>query len=323
MRRRDFFKAIGGVAAWPVVTRAQQPARIPRLGILLYSTPQDDPQAKALLQGLRDLGYVDGRNIALEYRFAEGKPERLSDLAADLVRLKPDVLFPIGGDVTPFAAKATQTIPIVFVMSADPVQLGFVASLARPGGNATGITLLQDELAAKRLELLREVAPRITRVAFLWNPDHPDNEPPAAQRAAAALGVHLQSIEVRGAGDLDGAFQAASQGTADALYVVSSRQTVANLPRIVDFAAKSKLPLVGGWGAWAQAGALLSYGPNVGEVVRQAASYVDKIFKGAKPADLPVQRPTRFELEINLTTAKTLGLSIPESFLLRADKVIE
>jgi putative ABC transport system substrate-binding protein len=291
--------------------------------VLLYSTRQEDPQAKALQEGLRDLGYIDGQNISIEYRFAEGKAERLPDLAADLVRLKPDVLFPIGGDVAPFVGKATQTIPIVFVMSADPLQLGLVASVARPGGNATGFSFLQDELASKRLELLKEVAPRISRVAFLSNPDHPDNELRVAQRAATALGVSLQPIEMRGPGDLDGALQAITQASVDALYVVASRQTVASLPRIVSFAAKNALPLAGGWGAWAQAGGLLSYGPNVGEVVRNAATYVDKIFKGAKPGDLPVQQPTRFELLINLRSAKALGLSIPESFLLRADKVIE
>jgi putative ABC transport system substrate-binding protein len=323
MRRREFITLFGSAAIWPFAARAQQSARIPRLGVLLYSTPQEDPQTKAFQQGLRDLGYIDGQNISIEYRYAEGNAERLPDLAADLVRLKPDVLFPIGGDVAPFVSKATQTIPIVFVMSADPLQLGLVASLARPGGNATGFTFLQDELASKRLELLKEVAPRISRVAFLSNPDHPDNELRVAQRTATALGVHLQPIEMRGPHDLDGALQAVTKATVDALYVVASRQTVASIPRIVNYATKNELPLAGGWGAWAQAGGLLSYGPNVGEVVRNAATYVDKIFKGSKPGDLPVQRPTRFELLINLRSARALGLSIPESFLLRADKVIE
>lgn len=323
MRRRTFIAILGAAAAWPAAPRAQQPARIPRLGVLLYSTREEDPQARTLQQGLRDLGYIDGKNISIEYRFADRKPERLPDLAAELVALKPDVLFPIGGDVAPFVCKATHTIPIVFVMSADPLQLGLVASLAQPGGNATGFTFLQDELASKRLELLKEVAPRLSRLAFLSNPDHPDNELRVAQQAATALGVHLQPIEMRGPGDLDGALLALRQASVDALYVVASRQTVASIPRIVDFASKDKLPLVGGWGAWAQAGGLLSYGPNVGEVVRNAAAYVDKIFKGARPRDLPVQQPTRFELQINLRTAKALGLSIPESFLLRADKVIE
>lgn len=324
MKRREFLALLGGAAAgFPLAARAQQPAKILKLGVLLYSTPQNDPQRKALQQGLGDLGYVEGKNIAVEYRYAEDKAERLPGLAAELVRLKPDVLFPLGGDVAPFVSKATQSIPIVFVMSADPLQLGLVASLARPGGNATGFTFLQDELASKRLELLKEVAPRVSRVAFLWNPDHPDNEMQAAQRAAAALGVHLQPVEIRGPGDLDGALRAVTPASVDALYVVSSRQMLAGLPRIVEFATTAKMPLAGGWGAWAQAGGLLSYGPNVAEIVRNAATYVDKIFKGAKPGDLPVQQPTRFELVINLKTAKTLGLAVPESFLLRADRVIE
>jgi putative tryptophan/tyrosine transport system substrate-binding protein len=325
MQRREFIALVGGAAAaWPHRAAAQNIGKnIRHLGVLLYSSPKEDPQIKVLQDGLRDLGYIDGQNISIEYRFAEGRPERLSALAADLVRLKPDVLFPIGGDVTPFISKATHTIPIVFVMSADPLQLGVVASLARPGGNATGFTFLQDELASKRLELLKQVAPRISRVAFLSNPDHPDNELRVAQRTATALGIDLHPIEMRGPGDLDGALQAITQAPVDALYVVASRQTVASIPRIVNFATKKELPLAGGWGAWTQAGGLLSYGPNVGEVVRNATTYVDKIFKGAKPGDLPVQQPTRFELLINLRTAKTLGLSIAESLLLLADKVIE
>jgi len=272
---------------------------------------------------MRELGYIDGKNIVIEYRYAEGKPERLPELAADLVQLKPDVIFALGGDVAPFASKATQTIPIVFSISADPVQMGLVASLGRPGGNVTGVSFLQDELASKRMELLKEVAPSVTRVAFLFNPTHVDNELHEAERAAAILGVKLHRTEMRGSGDLDGAFDIATRAGVDALYVVSSRQTVANISRIVEFAMKNRLPLAGGWGAWAQAGGLISYGPNVGEMVRQSATYVDKILKGAKPAELPAQQPTRFELLINLKTAKALDLAIPESFLLRADKVIE
>jgi putative ABC transport system substrate-binding protein len=208
-------------------------------------------------------------------------------------------------------------------MSADPVKLGLAASLARPGGNATGVTFLSDELAAKRLEILKEAAPRISRVGFLWNPDHADNELDGAKRAAAAHGVQLHSMEMRGAGDLDGAFHAATQAGVDAIYAVSSRHMVANVRPIVDFATKNRLPLAGGWGAWVQAGGLISYGPNLGEMVRHAAGYVDKILKGAKPGELPIQQPTRFELLINLKTAKALGLAIPESFLLRADRVVE
>jgi len=325
MRRREFITFLGGTAAalWPLPLYAQRAAKIPRLGVLIYSDPQTDPNTESFRRGMRELGYVDGKNIAFEYRYAEGKPERLPELAADLVRLKPDVIFALGGDVAPFAGKATRTIPIVFATSADPVRNGLVASLARPGGNATGFSFLLDEIASKRMELLKEAAPGISKVAFLFNPTHVDNELREAERAAAVLGVKLHLTEVRGPGDLDGAFDAATRAGVDALYVVSSRQTVAAIARIVDFAAKNRLPLAGGWGAWTQAGGLISYGPNVGEIVRQSATYVDKILKGAKPADLPAQLPTRFELLINLKTAKALGLAIPEVFLLRADKVIE
>jgi putative tryptophan/tyrosine transport system substrate-binding protein len=325
MRRREFILFLGGTAAAlsPLPLSAQRTTKLPRLGVLLYSTPQGDPNMGSFLAGLRDLGYIDGQNITIEYRYAEGRPERLPELAAELVQLKPDVLLALGGDVAPFADKATQTIPVVFAVSTDPVQSGLVANLARPGGNATGVTFLLDELASKRLVLLKEASPRVSRVAFLFNPTHIDNELPEAERAAAAVGVKLHPAEMRGPRDLDGAFDTATRTGADALYVVSSRQTVANMARIVEFAAKNRLPLAGGWGAWAQAGGLISYGPNLDQMLRQSATYVDKILKGAKPAELPVQQPTRFELLINLKTAKALGLAIPESFLLQADKVIE
>ena len=324
MKRRQFMTLFGSATAmWPLAARAQQPAKIPHLGVLLYSTPQADPQMESVRSGLRDLGYVEGRNLVVSYRYADGKSERLPELAAELANLKPDVLLALGGDVAPVMAKATRIIPIVFASSADPVQLGLVATLARPGGNATGVTFLQDELASKRLELLKEAAPNISRVTFLWNPDHPDNERREAQRAALSLGVQLQPIEVRGPADFEGAFRAATEAGADALYVVTSRLTLLNIPRIVDFAEKNRLPLAAGFGAWAKAGGLLSYGPNVNDMARRTAGYVDKILKGAKPADLPAQRPATFELAINLKTAKALGLTIPESFLLRADEVIE
>ncbi len=325
MRRREFILLTGGAAlAWPLPLSAQpQPARQPRLGILLYSAPKGDPNLASFLRALRDLGYVEGQNIAIEYRYAEGRPERLPDLAAELVRLKPDVLYTPGGDVTLPAVSATQTLPIVFASSADPVQLGLVASLARPGGNATGVSFLLDDIASKRLEFLKEAAPRVSRVAFVWNPDHPDNELQEGERAAAKLGVELQRLPMRGPDELEGALRAASEGRADALYVVSSRQTVREIPKFVSFATSHRIPLAGGWGAWARASGLLSYGPNLDEMIRHAAGYVDRIFKGAKPAELPIQQPTRFELVINLKTAKTLRLDIPPSLLASADEVIE
>jgi putative tryptophan/tyrosine transport system substrate-binding protein len=324
VRRRELITLLGGAAAsWPLAAVAQQPVRNPRLGALLFSTPQNEQSMEVARRGLRDLGYVEGQNLAIEYRYAEGRPERLPDLAADLVRTKPDVLFAIGGDVTPAAVKATQTIPIVFTSSADPVQLGFVASLARPGGNATGVTFLLDELASKRLEILKEVAPRVSRVGFLWNPDHVDSELTEAERAAARLGVELKLLAARGPADFDAAFLAATQARVDSLYVVSSRLTLLNLGRIVNFAADNRLPLAGGFGAWAKQHGLLSYGPNVDDMVRRAVTYIDRILKGTKPADLPVQQPTRFELVINLRTAKTLGLDVPLQLQQLADEVIE
>jgi putative ABC transport system substrate-binding protein len=324
MRRRELLSLLAGAAAaWPLAARAQQAARLPRLGVLLLSTPQADPQMETARRALRDLGYVEGHNLAIEYRYAEGRPERLPDLAADLVRMKPDVLFVLGGDVAPAAVKATQTIPIVFTSSADPVRLGFVASLARPGGNATGVTFLLDELASKRLEILKQAAPRVSRVGFLWNPDHVDNELPEAERAAASLGVELKPLTVRGPADFDGAFMAATQARIDALYVVSSRLTLQNLGRIVNFVAENRLPLAGGFGAWAKQHGLLSYGPNVEDMTRRAVAYIDRILKGTKPADLPVQQPTRFELVINLRTAKSLGLDVPLQLQQLADEIIE
>src|SRR5215475_3416067 len=225
LARRDFITFLGGAVAWPLAARAQQPTKIRRLGVLLYSTPQAESQMERVRSGLRELGYIEGRNLVISYSYAEGRPERLPDLAAALVGEHPDLLLALGGDVAPHAAKATSTIPIVFVSSADPVQLGLAASLARPAGNATGVTLLQDDLASKRLELLKEAVPRVSRVAFLWNPDYPDNELREAQRAAQSFGVRLELVEMRGSGDLENAFRAVTQAGCDGLYVVSSRHT--------------------------------------------------------------------------------------------------
>jgi putative ABC transport system substrate-binding protein len=310
MRRREFITLAGTAAVLPFVASAQTKS-VPRLGVLLFSNPQSDPQMAAIRRGLTDLGYVEGRNIVIEYRYAE------------LVGLQPTVILAIGGDVSPTAKKVDERIPLVFVSSADPEQLGLVESLRRPGGIATGVTLLQDALASKRLELLKEAAPRSSKVAFLWNPDHPDNEQRAAQVAARALGLQLHLVEVRNTNDFDAAFRAADNAGADSLYVVSSRQTVLNIKRIVQFATTNRIPLAGGWGAWAKEGGLFSYGPDAIAMAARAAHYIDKIFKGANPADLPVEQPSKFELIVNLTTAKALGLTIPYSLLSRADELIE
>jgi putative ABC transport system substrate-binding protein len=322
MRRREFITLAGTAAVLPFVASAQTKS-VPRLGILLFSNPQSDPQMAAIRRGLTDLGYVEGRNIVIEYRYAEGHLDRLPILAGQLVGLQPTVILAIGGDVSPTAKKVDERIPLVFVSSADPEQLGLVESLRRPGGIATGVTLLQDALASKRLELLKEAAPRISKVAFLWNPDHPDNEQRAAQVAARALGLQLHLVEVRNSNDFDAAFRAADNAGADSLYVVSSRQTVLNIKRIVQFATTNRIPLAGGWGAWAKEGGLFSYGPDAIAMAARAAHYIDKIFKGANPADLPVEQPSKFELIVNLTTAKALGLTIPYSLLSRADELIE
>src|SRR6266571_3690133 len=205
MRRREFIAVLGGAAVWPLVARAQK--SVPRLGVLLYTNPESDPSIEVVRRGLRDLGYIEGRNLAIEYRYAEGRPERLPQLAAELAQSKPDVILALGGDVAPWVKKATQSIPLVFSVSDDPVRSGLVATLGRPGGNATGVTFILDELASKRLELFKEAAPRISRVAFLWNPNHPDNEYGIAQQAARKIGVELQSVEMRGPDDLQGALR--------------------------------------------------------------------------------------------------------------------
>jgi putative tryptophan/tyrosine transport system substrate-binding protein len=328
IRRREFVSLLGSAAAglstlWPLAARAQQPpAKVPHIGILLYNSPQMDPIAP-LLEGLQALGYVDGKTIAIEYRFAEGKAERLPDLAAELVQLKPDVIIAYGGDVAPHARKATRTIPIVALVSNDPVQSGLVASLGRPGANVTGITLIYDELAGKVLEILKEAVPTISRVAVLWNPDHADAEFRETQRAAASLDVRLQSLEVRRSSDFDGAFNGAMNERAEGLIIVSSRLMLQQRRQIVEFGEKNRIIMTGGWGDWAKDGMLLTYGPNPADEMRRIAVYVDKVLRGVRPADLPVERPTRFELVINLKTAKTLGIRFPDSIQARANGVIE
>jgi putative tryptophan/tyrosine transport system substrate-binding protein len=306
----------------PPLVAESQPARTARLGVLLFGHPDTDA-FPAIRRGLNALGYVEGRNVAFEHRFAEGRPERLPELASDLVRAKPDVIIAAGGDVAPFATRATATIPIVVITSADPVQGGLVASLARPGGNVTGLTFVSSDLAGKRLQFLKEAAPGITRVAVLWNPDHPDDEFPSTQAAGRSLGVRVQSLEVRGRDDFAGAFAAASREKTEAMIVVSSRLMTTNRARILDLASQARILLVSGWGPWAAAGGLLSYGPDLDAVLRNAATYVDRILKGARPADLPVEQPTKFQLVINLKVARALGLTIPPSLLARADHVIE
>jgi putative ABC transport system substrate-binding protein len=322
--RRAFIGTLaGGLLAVPLAAEAQPAAKVARLGVLLFSTPAAEPNLPALLAGLRDLGYVEGRNIALEYRYAEGRPERVSELALQIASVKPDVLVVLGGDLVPSMKHATATVPIVMLTSQDPVEAGVVASFARPGGNLTGVAFVSSETAGKRLQFLKEAVPSLTRVAVLWNPDHPDGEYRNTGAAARRLGIHVQSLEVRRPDDFDAVFQAAIRERAEALLVASSRFMNSNRSRVLEFAGKQRVPLVTGWGPWARAGSFMSYGPDLDTLVRRAATHVDRILRGAKPADLPVEQSTKFELVINLKTARALGLTIPQSLLQRADQVIE
>jgi ABC-type uncharacterized transport system substrate-binding protein len=320
-RRRFIGAMAGGLLSMRFPAATAQAGKVPRIGFLLFNSPQAEPIGP-LLQGLEAMGYMDGKTIAIEYRFAEGKPERLPDLAAELVQLKPDVIFAFGGDVAPFAKKATTSIPIVAWMSNDPVESGLVTSLGRPGGNVTGITLVYDELAGKTLGFLKEAAPAVSRVAVLWNPDHADPEFRETKRAAAALGVQLQSLEVRRPDDFDRALKAALAERAEGLVIVSSRLMSRQRQQIAEFAAKNRIIVAGGWGEWTKDGALLTYGPNTTELMQRVAIYIAKIIKGARPSDLPMERPTHFELIINLKTAKVFGLMLPPTLLGRADQVI-
>jgi len=323
MRRREFLRFAGGAAAaWPLAVRAQQPIPMRRIGILLYAK-EEKATISPVLQGLEQLGYIDGKNVSIEYRDADGQYERLQEAANDLVRLKPDIIFSFGGEQAPFVKNATATIPTVVVVSNDPVETGLVKSLARPGGNITGLTFVHDMLAGKSVELLKEVRPQISRIAILWNPNHADPEFRESQLASRTLGVQLQSLEVRESADFDGAFQAALRERAEALIVIGSRLIFLNRKRIGEFAGKNQLVLVGVPSWLIDAGALFTYGPNVPDLFRRASTYMDKILKGAKPSDLPMQQPTTFELVINQKATKKLGIVVPLTLIARADKLID
>jgi putative tryptophan/tyrosine transport system substrate-binding protein len=324
--RREFIATLSGAAAaWPLAARAQQPSgRIRHLGVLLPGLPES-PIGKATRDRLRELGYTERRDIVFETRWAEGKLERLTELAAELAGLKLDAIITFSTPAAIAARKATTTIPIIFVFVGDPVGAGVVPSLARPGGNATGISLLATELAAKRLEILLEIAPNTSRVAMLWNDTNTGMVLRAreAQDASAKLGVTIQSIGVHDLIDFDPAFATIESGRVDAMLTLVDPFTSQHRKRIVDFAAQRRLPAIYESREFVESGGLISYGPNLVLIEQRAAEYVDKIFKGAKPADLPVEQPTKFEMLINMKTAKALSLSIPQSIMLRADQVIE
>jgi putative ABC transport system substrate-binding protein len=330
MNRREFIGALaGGLVAAPLAAEAQQAAKIARIGYLSINLAANPHLREAFLQGLRDLGYVEGRDVVIEDRSAEGKLERFPALAAELVALKVDVIVTAGGPPAALAAKqATRTLPIVFAAAADPVTDGLVTSLARPGGNVTGLSILAPELVGKRLEQLTQAVPGVSRVAVLWQPGALGKRTEkdtlkGAEVAARALGVRLQVVEARGPDDFDRAFSDMTRARAGALTVLTGAMFFGERRRLVDLAAKQGLPAVYPWREFVDAGGLMAYGPNVADLYRRAATYVDRILKGAKPGDLPVEQPTKFELVINLKTAKALGLTIPQSVLLRADEVIQ
>jgi len=307
---------------------AQPREKVPRVGYLSpgsSSDPVRQNRFEAFRQGLRELGYVEGQNIAIESRWAEGKYDRYSALTADLVRLKVDVIVAVGGRATQDAQRATRTIPIVMSVVIDPLGSGLVVSLARPGGNVTGLTIMASDLVGKQLELLKEVVPKVSRVALLWNPANPGSAPQLreAEAAARALGVRLQTLEARDPQEIDSAFAAMTRERAGALVILADAILTNQRRQIAELAAKRRLPAVYGVSEYAEAGGLMFYGPSSLDLERRAATFVDKILKGAKPADLPVEQPSKFELVINLKTAKALGLTMPPSLLQRADRVIE
>jgi ABC-type uncharacterized transport system substrate-binding protein len=303
---------------------AQQPKKVPRIGFL--SQNQAGSLVDAFRQGLRDLGYVEGKNIVVEYRWAEGKYDKISVVLAEFARLKVDVIVAGGGAVPALAAKkATTTIPVVVTNVGDPVAFGLVDNLARPGGNITGLAIVSLELSGKRLEILKETIPKVSRMAVLWSPENPGSvaNMKATEAPASSLGITLQSIEVRQPDELERAFSAMKKEHAGALVVINSPLVVSQLKQIVRLAAKHRLPAIYNESRFVEDGGLMSYGPNYADLYRRAATYVDKILKGAKPADLPVEQPTKFELVINLKTAKQINLTIPPNVLARADKVIK
>ena len=325
MDRRTFIGATGAaLAATPFAARAQQSGTVRRIGVLSPFVPSDAaPWHEAFRQGLRELGWIEGKNIHIEYRYAEG-PADLPVLAAELVRLNVDVIVTSATGTLP-AKDATRTIPIVMASNADPVVMGMVGSLARPGGNVTGLSQISSELSGKRLELLKQIVPNLSRVAVMWNPGGRGSTVSwqEMQLPARSLGLELHPLETRTRSDFDRAFADASRAHVGALAIMPSPLFAGNLKRIADLAIKSRLPAIFNLREFVDSGGLLAYGPNRTDEFRRAATYVDKILKGAKPADLPVEQPTKFELVINLKTARALGLTVPQSVLLRADEVIQ
>ena len=326
MNRRDAIVALAALGGAPFTVEAQTAIKVARIGIL--SSGSATHLREAFRQGLHDLGYVEGRNVVLEIRSGEGKAERYPALAAELVALKVDVILAGSTPAALAAQQATRTLPIVFANAGDPVGSGLVTSLARPGGNVTGLSLLGPERVGKCLEYLKHAVPGVSRVAVLWQPGGhggrtEEDMLKEAESAARALAVQLQFVEARSPADFDRAFSEMTKARAEALMVLTGAMFFAERGRIVELAARIRLPAVYAWREAVEAGGLMSYGPHAADLYRRAAAYVDKILKGAKPGDLPVEQPTKFELVINLRTAKALGIAIPQSLLGRADEVIQ
>jgi putative ABC transport system substrate-binding protein len=327
MKRRTFVTGgvVGLLASAPIHAQTQQRRKSARVGVLNQLSPADTPQMSALREGLRERGYIDGANITIEWRWAQGDVGRFPDLAADLVRLNVDVIVASVNHAIEAARASTQTIPIVMIVPSDPVGLGFVQSLSRPGGNITGLTWQTREAVPKRLQLLKQAIPSLSRVAVLWDPTEPARrgQVEEAEAAAPALGVQVSVFEVRNPAELEGTFVAMAKTGVGAVLVEASAMLGAERKRVAELAVKGRLATIGWWRGIAEAGCLLSYSPSIMEQYRRSAYFVAKILEGANPADLPVEQPTTFELIINLKTAKALGLTIPHALLLRADQVIE
>ena len=326
LKRRTFITLLGGGAAWPLAARAQRAAKVYRIGFLSAGAQVRSPTPWSIfVNGLRDLGWIEGKNIVFERRFADNRLDRLAELAAELVRLDVDVIVTVG-TLAPLAAKrATTSIPIVMMNAGDPVGSGLVASLARPGGNVTGMSLMAPDLGGKRLELLKETLPRLSHVAVIWNAANPYSALvfDETQGAAKKLTIEIQSLEVRGPGDFDGALATMLQNRVDALVIVEDPLTYNYLNKVAEFWADNRLAAIYGLREFADAGGLMTYGASQADLYRRSVDFVDKILRGFKPSDLPVQQPTKFELVINLKTAKALGLTVPDTLLARADEVIE
>ncbi len=324
MKRRDFIAGLAGAAAWPLMARGQQPAKLPTIGYFgTVAASAWGPWTTAFAQRLRELGWIEGRTVAIHYRWAEGRAERLAEIAAEFVRLKVDVIV-TGGNAAVAAKQASSVIPIVFALMDDPLSMGLVASLARPGGNVTGLSMQQTELAGKRLELLREVVPGLRRLAIMANAENPASmaELRELQATARTLALEVVPSEISRAEDIAPAFEAL-KSRAQALCVVGDALVMTHRVRINTLALAARLPTIYNIREYVEAGGLMSYGPNIPDLFRRAADFVDKILRGAKPGEIPVEQPTKFDLVINLTTAKALGLTVPPTLLAQADEVIE